>query len=176
MSTKKAIIIILLAIAASVLIMESAVYSVTSDGSGGSGLSVSYKDTDLESLKGYSYTETRSGYTVFMEQGSGELQTVDIVLDVQSMSIEGSYWMPLCKRLSYRYSGSAVSTDNLIDISFNGHSEGLSIVGLCSPFAAKRIARQEAMDEIERDLEQHFDTVTHQVQRQSQANATVVSR
>jgi hypothetical protein len=46
---------------------------------------------------------------------------------------------------------------------------------LCSPFAAKRIARQKATDEIERQMEDHFHTVADYVQRESQAQMTAVS-
>ena len=52
MSTRKAIIIILAAIAASVLIVESGVLSLKLDGSGGSGSSAGYNDIDAKTVKG----------------------------------------------------------------------------------------------------------------------------
>ena len=106
----------------------------------------------------------------------GEEQTADVVIDVDEMSIDGDYWLPLYKTLNCRYSGRVECTDNLIEITFDGHFDDFRIVGLCSPFAARRLARQKAMDEIEGIVEHGLDLVTTSVQQASSAQGIPVSR
>ena len=89
--------------------------------------------------------------------------------------MSGHWWNPLHKTMQIRYSGRAEWTDSLVEMTFEGHREDFTITGICSPLAAKRLARKQAVEEIEGMLEGHFDTVADYVQRESQAQMTAVS-
>jgi hypothetical protein len=167
--------IIVLVIAVFVLVSESEACVLEFDGRGGSSLSTEYGSIDLESVKTYSFTETEAGYTVFMQYDNGEEQTLDVVVDVEDVTVSGYWWTPLHKTMQIRYSGRAEWTDSLVEMTFEGHREDFTITGICSPLAAKRLARKQAVEEIEGMLEGHFDTVADYVQRESQAQMTAVS-
>mgnify|MGYP001766465194 CR=1 FL=1 len=176
MSTRKAIIIsALLAIVASVVITESGAYSLNLGHSGGSSCATRYGGIDLKSVKEYAFSETDSGYKVYVQYDNGEEQTADMVVNVEDVTVSGSYWVPLFKKVECHYSGRTEGSDGLVEIDFQGEFDDFMIIGFCSPFAAKRIARQEAANEIERMVEHGLDCVETAIRDSRQVSPTHVA-
>jgi hypothetical protein len=153
MSKRQKVIVALLLLAAVVAVSESGFYSLKSAGGGGCGMGITYLDIDMESITGYSVTETSSGYRLLIYEDNAEQHAADVVIEIDSLEIGGRLWTPLHKTATASYSGKALFIPDLIEISYSGDMEDITIVGLCSPHAARRAVRQMVVDEIRRTLE-----------------------
>jgi hypothetical protein len=175
MGNKKAIAIILLAIAATLLVAESGAFTLQARRSGGSSFGVSYAGISPESVEAFSYTEMKSGYKAFVQYDNGEERILDIATRIQDISVDGSCWVPLYKKVTIHYSGSAECTENALDINYQGEFD-YTIIGPCSPLAARRLARQWARREMERVMEASLDIVVERTQEESPDRGTAVSQ
>lgn len=153
MSKRQKVVIASLLLAAIVAVSESGFFSLKSFTGGGCGMGITYRGVDMESVTGYAFTETSSGYRLLIYENSTEKHAVEVVIEIDSLEIGGRLWTPLHKTATASYSGKALFTPDLIEISYSGNMEGITIVGLCSPHAARRAVRQMVVEEIRRNLE-----------------------
>jgi|GEM_PF-4439439 len=158
MRQKHKIIIALLVLGAIAIAAESGWYSLKSLGSGGASMGIHYKEIDLQSITAYSFTETSSGYRLYVSENSTETHVLDVFIEIENLEIGGRYWTPLYKTLTASYSGKALITPDLMEITYQGRLEDITITGLCSPYAARRAVSQMVREAIRKNLETHFSS------------------